>query len=66
MVNKDYSLVFSRKMWENLIRKGLYSFTKDQLDKADSDDRGYIGAHRYAHSATGVNCYIQKPFGDGE
>lgn len=54
---KEYQLIFSRKIWElSTEYKMGYSFTKEELDKAEKSDDGLIGKQN------GVNCYLQRPF----
>lgn len=59
----NYTLIFNRKTWDRFISEGVYTFTNEQLDKAENDKRGYIGTYQSKHSVKGVDCFIQKSFG---
>jgi hypothetical protein len=53
---KDYQLIFTRKIWELSAEHNMgYSFTKDELDKAEKSEDGFIGKQN------GLMCYLQRP-----
>lgn len=53
-VNREetYCLHFSRMMWEKVMPKNGYSFTKEELDRAENMIMGFIGIQK------GVRCYL--------
>jgi len=49
---EKYCLHFSRKIWEKVMSKDGYSFTKEELDKAEDMIHGFIGVKK------DVRCYL--------
>jgi hypothetical protein len=55
-VAKAKNLIYFRSFWEFISNKDWgYSFTKEELDKAEELENKYIG------NRGGVGCYLQSP-----